>query len=105
MKPNIKEFNLYRRHHFFYETILESFKSSYKHPLGAIVVNRGKIVGRGFNTVNYVGGRAYLNGIHAEISAINNTDPNKRKNSTLYIARRKRSGGLGCAKPCPACEK
>jgi pyrimidine deaminase RibD-like protein len=88
------------------EALKESFKSSHKYTLGAIVVRRGKIVGRGYNSVCYTGNeRPYLNGIHAEVAAINNTRARDRSDATIYVARWRKCGVMGCAKPCEACEK
>jgi tRNA(Arg) A34 adenosine deaminase TadA len=88
------------------EALRESFKSNYKYQLGAILVKRGQIVGRGYNSVCYTGNeRPYLNGIHAEVAAINDTRARDRTGSTLYVARYRKCGTLGCAKPCDACEK
>lgn len=87
------------------EAIKQSLKSTYKYALGAVVVYRGKIVGRGYNSVNYVGGRTILNGTHAEIDAINDTRAAHRKGATMYVVRWRKQGDLGCARPCKTCEK
>lgn len=85
--------------------IRESFKSSYKFSLGAILVKQGKIIGSGHNNVCYTGGsRPFLNGQHAEVNAINDSNTIDRINSTIYIARYRKSNSLGCAKPCTSCE-
>lgn len=94
-----------RRDIFKDEALKESLRSSYKYLLGAVIVKRGKIVGKGYNSVAYQGKRSFLNGIHAEIAAINNTRAADRSGSTIYVARWMRRGQLGLAKPCPACEK
>ena len=86
------------------EALKESFKSSYKFSLGAVIVRRGKIVGRGCNYVCYQGGRKYLNGTHAEIAALNDTQAYERTGSTVYVARWRKSQTLGCAKPCGMCQ-
>lgn len=84
----------------------EARKGDYKFLLGAILVKRGKIVGRGYNVVCYTGGnRPYCNGIHAEISAINDASPTDREGAVMYVGRWRKSSSLGCAKPCPPCEK
>jgi tRNA(Arg) A34 adenosine deaminase TadA len=41
---------------------------------------------------------------HAEVRALNKIkDPRRRKGTVLYSFRMRRTGSLGCAKPCPAC--
>lgn len=88
------------------EALKQSFKSTYKHMLGAVIVKRGHIVGQGYNSVCYTGNeRPYLNGIHAEVSALNKTKASDRKGATIYVARWRKSQSFGCAKPCEACEK
>jgi len=88
------------------EALRESYKSNYKYMLGAVIVKRGQIVGRGYNSVCYTGkNRPFNNGIHAEISAINDTRASDREDAVVYVARYRKCGSLGCAKPCDACEK
>jgi tRNA(Arg) A34 adenosine deaminase TadA len=88
------------------EALKQSFKSSHKYTLGAVVVKRGKIIGRGHNSVVYTGSeRPRLNGIHAEIAAINRTKAGDRQDAVMYVVRYRKCGVLGCAKPCEACEK
>lgn len=95
-----------REDYFIQAALEESWRSTYKFPLGAIIVKRGKIVGRGYNVVCYKGDkRAFLNGTHAEIAAINNTKPEDRVGASMYVVRWRKSKTLGCAKPCDACEK
>lgn len=86
------------------EALKESFRSQYKFPLGAIVVRRGKIVGRGCNYVCYVGGRPWRNGTHAELAAMNDTQAVDREGATIYVARWRKSMTMGCAKPCATCQ-
>jgi tRNA(Arg) A34 adenosine deaminase TadA len=88
------------------EALKEALKSRYKYMLGALIIKRGKVVGRGYNIVCYAEkNRPFNNGIHAEISALNDTRASDRQDSTMYVARYRRCGQLGCAKPCKACEK
>ena len=82
----------------------QSHKSAYKQRLGAVVVYRGKIVGRGCNKVHGTG-VIRLDGLHAEIEALNNTTAQYRSGSTVYVCRVNRQGDLMLAKPCAACEK
>lgn len=92
MKPNL----------FHKEAIVQCLRSKYKWPLGAVVVSRGKIVGRGYNRVYSTG--TTLDGIHAEINALQNTLAWYRKGSTVYVCRMKKSGELALAKPCEKCQ-
>jgi len=80
----------------------QSRKSSYKNRLGAVVVFRNKMVGRGFNKVHSTGAR--LDGKHAEIEALRNTTARYRKGCALYVCRTNKSGKLTMSKPCEACQ-
>ncbi|KKM60737.1 hypothetical protein LCGC14_1538840 [marine sediment metagenome] len=87
---------------FKYEAMLQSTRSIYKQPMGAVVVCKGQIVGRGFNKVHSTG-VPRLDGRHAEREALNNTTAKYRKNSTIYVCRLAKDGSLALAKPCHAC--
>ena len=89
--------------HFFHIALKEAEKSNYKVPMGAIFVNQNKIVGRGCNVVFSTG--KSNDGIHAEISALNNTTARYRKNATVFVGRTTKDGSLATAKPCYKCEK
>ena len=78
-------------------------KSSYKQRLGAIVVYKGDIVGKGHNKVLGTG-NIRTDGFHAEIEALNNCPASKRKESTVYVCRINKKEELVMAKPCHACE-
>lgn len=88
---------------FFNDAIQQSFKSSYKIKIGAVIVQKNKIVGKGFN-ISYSTGNPHGDGIHAEISAINHTTAKFRKNSTIVVGRLNKKGELAMSKPCHACE-
>lgn len=79
-----------------------STKSTYKQPMGAVVVHKGRIVGRGFNKVHSTG-IPRLDGKHAECEALNNTTAKYRKDSIVYVCRLTKNGNLAFAKPCHAC--
>lgn len=87
---------------FKHEAIRLSTKSTYKQQMGAVVVYKGLIVGRGFNKVHSTG-VPRLNGKHAECEALNNTTAKYRKDSTVYVCRIAKDGSLTLAKPCHAC--
>jgi tRNA(Arg) A34 adenosine deaminase TadA len=84
------------------EAIHQCMKSTYKKPMGAVVVYKGKIVGRGCNKVHSTG-IPRLDGKHAEREALNNTTAKYRKDSTIYVCRLAKDGSLALAKPCSAC--
>ena len=79
-----------------------STKSTYKQPMGAVVVSRGRIVCRGFNKVHSTG-VPRLDGKHAELEALKNTTARYRVSSTVYVCRLAKNNSLTLAKPCQAC--
>jgi len=85
-----------------YEAVNQCAKSHYKQHMGAVVVYRGKIVGRGFNKVLSTG-CPRLDGKHAELEALNNTTAKYRKGSTVYVCRLTQGGKIAMAKPCSSC--
>ena len=66
-----------------------------QHHHAAILVRAGSIVGVGYNH----------NWRHAEVVAMGKVWPNKRSGLCLWSFRFLKSGELGMAKPCPACQK
>lgn len=82
--------------------LLQCYKSSYKKRMGAIVVSRGQIVGKGFNKVHSTG-HPRFDGKHAELEALNNTTAKHRKNSTVFVCRLTQDGRMAMAKPCRSC--
>jgi len=89
---------------FMQATVDYAEKSSFRQQMGAVVVHRGKIVGRGCNFAHRTG-QPYVDGQHAEVCALNNTTARFRKDSTVYVARRTKTNECGLAKPCEACQK
>lgn len=87
---------------FFQAALREAKKSSYKVPMGAVIIRKNKIVGRGHNIVCSTGD--VYDGIHAEISAINNVTAKYRKNGILVVGRVNKNNELAMAKPCKRCE-
>lgn len=89
----------------FDQAIEQALKSSFRQRMGAVVVRRGKVVGKGFNYAHSTG-EPYGDGMHAEISALNNTTARYRKDSTVYVCRINGSNShLRLAKPCINCQK
>ncbi|KKM03445.1 hypothetical protein LCGC14_1774320 [marine sediment metagenome] len=87
----------------YYKVAIEQAKKSqYKKRVGAIVVYKGNIVGKGYNKVHSTG-VPRLDGKHAELEALGNTTAKYRKGSTVYVCRLTRSGHIAMSKPCPAC--
>ena len=79
-------------------------KSKFRQRLGAVVVKGGKIVGRGYN-YSHSTGKALSDGMHAEVSALNNTTAKFRDGSVIYVYRIKgNDNSSGLAKPCGRCE-
>ena len=83
--------------------VIQSHKSSYKQKLGAIVVFKGDIVGKGHNKVLGTG-NIRTDGFHAEIEALNNCNASQRKGATVYVCRINKKEEIVMAKPCHACE-
>lgn len=98
MNPNI----LY----LFNKVSIEADKSTHhKVSIGAILVNKGKIVSRGFNKMRHnVSEHAkWNNSLHAEIDCLLKAPRTKIEGSTLIIYRKLRNGALGLARPCNFC--
>jgi len=77
---------------------------------GAIVVKKGRIIGRGYNkntnNPKYVSEEHIKTGCsrHAEVEAMRNAQWNVR-GCTLYVARINRMGQIGNSKPCIYCQE
>lgn len=72
---------------------------------GAIVFNKGKPIGQGWNGTQ-TNGRLYqkygYKSTHAECAALKNVD----KADTILVVRiRREDNELSCSKPCPKCMK
>ena len=78
-------------------------KSAYKQRLGAVVVHKGKIVGKGYNKVLGTG-TLRVDGLHAEIEAINNSPAMCRQDATVYVCRINKKDEIVMSKPCHGCE-
>ncbi len=85
------------------------------HRLGALVTIRKKIIAFGFNSYKShplqkkFGRNEKAICLHAEIDAIKNALKRVKisdlKRATLYVARIKKDGTIGMAKPCTGCQR
>lgn len=91
------------KYSFFNVAIGEAYKSSFKIQMGAVVIHKNKIVGRGHNFTLSTG-KKHADGKHAEIAAIGNTTARFRKDSIVLVCRINRSGDIRLAKPCAKCQ-
>ena len=95
---------------FINEAYNQALKSDMNFNHGAVLIHRGKIVGKGFNK--------YINSnydckqkisLHAEVSAINDAlkkmNVSELKNCELIIIRVNNSGMCVNSKPCCNCQK
>lgn len=85
----------------------EAKRSSFKQPLGAVVVKGGRVVGVGFNSVRFSSRNTstrHIQSLHAEIAAILAAGKNARR-SILFVSRITKDGHLAMAKPCSFCMK
>lgn len=77
---------------------------------GCVIVNKGKIIGCGYNTYSsaYSGGSGFTS-IHAEIMAINSIPRKLLKGSIIYVVRLLVDNGcsvsVGNSHPCTECSK
>lgn len=92
------------------QAILVARKSPQRSKHGCVIVNRGNIVGYGFNSYSsqFKSGSS-LTSIHAEIDAINNIPRESLRGAELYIIRICEDNGntimLGNSHPCKDCMK
>lgn len=90
----------------FYRAIREAKKSDFHaYKLGALVLNKCRIISKGFNS-NKGHGRmirdhGYRGGKHAECDAIMRAS----SGDTLVVVRIRKDGKLSCSKPCEKCLK
>ena len=85
----------------------EALKSTYsKQQVGAVIVRKGTVVGRGYNQLRYVGKvkTKFPNSLHAEVAAILDTSRRLLTKSTIYVYRVKKDGTPAMAKPCSYCD-
>jgi len=76
---------------------------------GAIIISRGKIVGRGFNQYREIVNKKTVLSIHAEVSAIQNAlriiSLDQLRKSIMVIVRVNKTGNIVCSYPCENCRK
>ena len=79
----------------------EALKSKYVMRVGAIIVRKGTVVGRGFNQLRHTSkAKTAWPSVHAEVAAILSTSKRLLKKSTIYVYRIKKDGTQGLSKPC-----
>ena len=84
-----------------------SYKSDYHHKLGAVIVNKNKIVGLGFNKPNKTHTKSNhpFKTIHAKLDAMLGVSRENLKGATIYIYREHKNGSPLIAKPCKHCQE
>ena len=93
----------------------QALKSQFRYRVGAVIVSSGRIISAGFNSIRYSKvpfrvKKPFPESLHAEqaaiLRALHETSGDTRvfRSSTMFVARIKRDGSFGCAKPCPTCE-
>jgi tRNA(Arg) A34 adenosine deaminase TadA len=92
------------------EAYNQAMKSDMNFNHGALIIYRGKIVGKGFNTyINSNYNCKQKISLHAEVSAINDAlkkmHVNDLKNCELIIIRVNNAGLFVNSKPCCNCQK
>jgi tRNA(Arg) A34 adenosine deaminase TadA len=93
---------------FFDEVYKQALKSDMNFNHGSIVVYRGKIIGKGYNT--YINSNCYDKvSLHAEVSAINDAlkkiSAEELKKCELIVIRVNSTGECLNSKPCCNCAK
>jgi len=91
---------------FYNEAFNQALKSDMNFNHGCVVVYRGKIIGKGYNT--YINFNCYDKvSLHAEVSAINNAlkkiSPQELKKCELIVIRVNKTGECLNSKPCSNC--
>lgn len=86
------------------EAIRQSRKTKYIFRLGAVVFNRHRILGAGYNRVFSRAGHDNQ-GNCAEILAIKKTPSRHLNGAEILVCRVNNSGTFGMAKPCKKCMK
>lgn len=77
--------------------------------MSAVVVKGGRVLAMGVNRdkPGYLKSRLYalFQGVHAEVDAVLQCDPDELRGAELYVVgHRPRSGALITSKPCEACQ-
>lgn len=84
-----------------------ALSSKEKHRHGALVVNKGRVLGYGINVrkndPNICSFPLLESGIHAEVAAIKRANTSL-EGATIYVARINKSGQPLFSKPCERCQ-
>lgn len=86
------------------------FDSAMKFTLCAILVKSGRVLSIGFNRSGYsamMTKHKHHDGVcsvHAEVDALLQARMCDVTDATIYVARIRKEGDLGLAKPCPMCQ-
>ena len=93
---------------FFQEAYNQALKSEMNFNHGSVLIHRGKIVGRGYNTY-FNTNSSEKNSVHAEVSAIldglKKVNHEDLKRCELVIIRVNTQGNVVNSKPCDKCTK
>jgi len=87
---------------------LESYKSTYHQPIGAIFINGNKILSRGYNQIRYksTGSRAfstYESSLHAERDCLSKLAKERIRGGVLVLYRRYKDDSSALSRPCNQC--
>ena len=83
---------------------LSTCSDHHQHKLGALVCNKNKILGVGFNQLKTNPNSTHpFKSTHAEFMAIQNCNAEDLKGATLYVYRENRQGKAVNSKPCVSC--
>lgn len=86
------------------------FDSAMEFTLCAVLVKGGRVLSIGFNRSGYsakMTGHKHHDGVcsvHAEVDALLKARMCDVTDATIYVARFRKKGDLGMAKPCPMCQ-
>lgn len=83
----------------------EAKRSSFKQPLGAVVVKGGRVVGIGHNGIRFSSRNTstrHKQSLHAEVAALLDAGSNAKR-SILFVSRLTKDGKTAMARPCPFC--
>lgn len=76
------------------------------HKHGAVVVYKNSVIGIGFNqNKTHTKSTHEFRTIHAEFSAILNSQQESFENCELYVVRKRKNGELANSKPCNSCAR
>lgn len=80
-----------------------SKKAEYCHQLGAVIVKKGKIIGKGFNNPNktHPKSNSEFKKIHAEFAALQSAG--NCTGADIYIYRETKDGSMALSSPCKYC--